>query len=200
MPDLSVTETIDLIATQERRQFRAIIIGSALIVIVWASLAYAAYQRLHSLRVEIAEEQQQQQKLTSAVARLIQQKQALEGKVGKDIPLQYLVKPLLSSSEVPGLRDVHGHQVFDFILYVYVPPSRVSELESVAYVINHPERLRPLVRSDDQLGQFAVKYRGTGCFAPVIVRVTPKSKPTFDLPFDMCDAWRAEAAARAHAQ
>lgn len=173
----------------EKRDRRRTLFATGVAVIVWAAALTSSGIIVERARREV-------QILDSQAARLRREKadlqadksrlQTLAGVVGS---LQSVVKPKVYVQRVAGVLDPRGRPIFDFILFLSVPETRRSEIRHVEYVINHPERLNPVARGGSAEASFAAAYRGTGCFDPVIVRVTPVQGSQFTIPFNECAAW-----------
>jgi hypothetical protein len=202
MANESASAFVQSVQEFTRRDRRRTIAFTVAAFVTWAAVLLASSVIINNAKKDLA-------KIRSETLLLQQTNQALKSnntKLSADNtrlaalasllngPLSSVVEPRLYVQRVEGITDPRGKPVYDFILFLNVPEPRRSEIKAVEYIVNHPEKLNPVMHGGSAEASFAAAYRGTGCFVPVIVKVTPVRGNPFTTAFDECAAW-ADASA-----
>lgn len=97
-----------------------------------------------------------------------------------------------NATELPGIFDPKGRQVFDFNIWVTSSQNTLNRIKSVSYNFNESSFLMKNRESTDSSNGFSVGYRGWGCLSLVVVLVEYLDGTEDKLYFDMCEALRNE--------
>jgi hypothetical protein len=175
----------------------AILAGSSFILVRKARSELAITrdegQRLakgnEKLRRDYASLESTSESLQRSIVTLEKRNNELRDLVGKlHGPLPAIVTPELILQEVKGVRH-DGAQVYDVLLFIRIPQSRLNEISSVDYVIDHPTKINKVMTSHVSATGFAVSYRGYACFGNVKIEITPVRGEKFTIPYNMCPDW-----------
>jgi len=194
------------------RDRRRTVIGTVVAFAIWLVLAGSSFVVVGNARAKLADTESETKRLTARNAQLrerfdtlsrahaslestntilAKQNNELADLVGKlHGPLAAIVKPELSMQKVNGVtHEGDGLQVYDVILFLRVPQSRLTEIASVDYRIDHPSKINKVMTGRVAATGFAVSYRGYACFLSVSIKVTLVSGEQFTIPYNMCPDW-----------
>lgn len=109
-------------------------------------------------------------------------------------PLFAVTRPRASAVPDPSsLRDA-GRQLYDFSIWVEVPPDRLSTLASVSYLFDDPSFRKRTQSSSNASDGFKVQYQGWGCLTRIQITLVLRDSTTQPLDFNMCNGigWAAK--------
>jgi hypothetical protein len=183
----------------ERRDHRRTIAAIGIAIVVWGAAVLSSSVVVMRARRELQSTEARNNALQTDNVHLQSRNELLRKDItrlshlaGLDAALSAVVKPRVFVQSVAGRRDERGRPIYDFIMFLAVPESRRAEIARVEYIINNPEKLNKITRGGSVDIGYAGSYRGTGCFNPVLIRITTVNGKELIVPFDECAAW-AEA-------
>jgi len=199
-----IQKLVDAARGEERKARRRALMLTIIPIVAAAAWLLATFGVVRRLESRAAQLRSESHSLEKANAALLIEKQKLSADNQRlaalarllNGPLPSVIQPKLYAQRVEEITDPHGNPVYDFILFLSVPEPRRGEIRSVEYIVNHPEKLNKVMRGGSSEASFAAAYRGTGCFIPVLIRVTPTNGAPFVISFDECAAWRTLGDAR----
>lgn len=97
-------------------------------------------------------------------------------------PIEAVARPGASAVE---LRQA---ELYDFKLWLEIPPQRRAEVERVSYYFAHPSFASKVKSSSDAAENYEVGYRGWGALREVIITIEGRDGRVAKLAFDMAEA------------
>lgn len=186
---MTAAARIDELARYSRRSAISSAVGLAVLAgsLVLSTVTLA---RLETRRADLesdianldAQKTQTETALQQAIQKLNEQSQLISG------PLAQVAHPQASSNPVRGAKTPQGWQLYDFIVSVDVPEVRKSEIKEVEYHFDDPTVHNKIQVSGDAATDYAVSYRGYGCFPLMLIDLVLKNETTVPLYFDQCKA------------